>query len=101
MSPLLAGLLLVPFLDGLVAILLIRFAWEKPYINALIERAALAVGITVLTTVYAVAAANIDLGYPFFNLEDGRLLVRTVVLVIGLAPTWWLYLWLARKFGDD
>ena len=100
-APLLAALILLPFINWPVAIILLRLAWVRPRIKALTERAWYATIIAACTTIYVLIAVNTNLGNALFSLEAGRLTVRLMFLGIGLYPLWWLWSYLTGGFGGD
>jgi hypothetical protein len=98
---LVAILFLAPFLDWIVAFLLLRAAFRFPEVRALRERALLAVAIATGVTVYFFAALNAAWDFPVLGLEDGQVLARISVMTIGLMPLYWLWLYIRKGWDHD
>lgn len=82
------------------AVVLVRAARHaRPSVGALTERAVIAVLIAVMLTIYAVVAANTDIGSSLFDQDTGRRFVRLVVVMVGAIPVVWCYLWLRGRLG--
>jgi hypothetical protein len=91
-------LVILPFINWPVAFYLVRASRRDPRILSLRERAGYAILIATLTTVYVGVTINSELGYPVFDIYDGRAIVRFGVLIIGLYPLWWLWSYLTNRF---
>lgn len=98
---LLVALLMLPFFNWPVAIILIRLSRMSPSIKALSERAWLAALIALVTTVYVVVTWNTQFGYNWFTFDTGRTIVRLSILGIGLYPLWWLWAYYTGRFKDE
>lgn len=94
-------LLLLPFLNWLVAATLIRLSIISPSIKALSERAGLAVLIAMVTTIYAFVALNTVSGLTFFDAPTVRTVVRLLIIGIGLYPLWWAWSYYTGRFRDE
>lgn len=96
-----AGLLVLaalPFINWPVAIFLVRLARRKPAIRALEERAGLAVLISTVSTCYAIASINFNLGIIEFDLA--RSMTRGAMVVLGLYPLVWAWAYWTDRFRD-
>jgi len=89
-----------PVIDWIVAIILVQAARRSPSVRALRERALLAVGLAVTTSLFLVTVFNAELGRPLWSDETGRVLVRLLVAAIGLLPLYWLWLFVSKGFRD-
>jgi phosphoglycerol transferase MdoB-like AlkP superfamily enzyme len=89
-----------PVVDWTVALVLIR-ATRSSHVRALRERAVLAVGIALATTLFLVIAVNAESGYPLWGDTAERVLVRVIIAAVGLLPLYWLWLFLTRGFRDS
>lgn len=70
---------------------LIRIARRYQHIRTLSERAYSALALAAFMSLFAVALVNVDLGYPFFDSEGGRILVRLAgILPLSIPVGWWL-----------
>lgn len=97
-GPLLAVLGVISWVSAFV---LVRAALPRPRIGALTERAIIAVVIALFVTVYALAALNTDAHFPFFDTDTVRFIVRIFVVILGLLPAWWTFLWLTGRLGES
>lgn len=97
---------------SLLILILAGFGWfstgvlvnavrKGPRIGALTERAAIGVLLGVFVTIYGVAAYNSDAAFIFLPQDVVRILVRGLVLVLGLIPVYWVYLYLTGKLGGS
>jgi hypothetical protein len=93
-------LFLAPFIDWIVAVLLLQAAFRYPSGRALRERALIAVAIAGGVTAYFVAALNVAWDLPAFDLGTSQAIARISVAAIGLMPVYWLWLYL-RKGWDS
>lgn len=85
----------------LSAIGLVWAAWTaRPRVIALVERAVIAVLLSLFLTVYVVIAYNADNGNVLFTVEASRRVVRLTVLGLSLIAPVWLGLWLSGRLGD-
>jgi hypothetical protein len=104
MSALTIGLIVLlvgaPLIDWIVAVILVRAALRARSVRALQERALLALGIAVTTTLFLVAVLNAETGFPLWNDAFGHVLVRVIVAMLGTLPIYWLWLYVTNKFRD-
>jgi hypothetical protein len=103
MSALTLGLIVLlvgaPIIDWIVTIILIRAAL-RAHVSALRERALLALGISVTTTLFLAAVLNTETGFPLWDDVTGHIIVRLVVAVLGVLPLYWLWLYATKRFRD-
>jgi hypothetical protein len=92
-------LLGAPLLDWSVAIILIH-ATRQSSVQALRERALLAVGVAIATTVYLLLVFNTQAGFPWWDNETGRTVVRLIIAFLGILPLYWLWLFATGRFRD-
>lgn len=95
------ALLCLPFINWPVAISLVRLARIRPTIGALTERAALAVVIAIVTTIYVGIAANTQTGFPGIDFETSKVILRLLIIGIGLSPLWWLWGYYRGHFASN
>ena len=87
-------------IDWFVASVLIRATVSFPSVEALRERAFLALVIAIAVSVYIIAAWNIDFGH-WWDDAMSRSIARVCVGAIGLVPLYWLWLFKRGRFGND
>jgi hypothetical protein len=83
------------------AVILVRAALVQPRIGALVERAILAVLLAVFGVIYAIVALNTELGRALFSTEVARVVVRFMVITVLAVPTYWTWLLLTGRLGDN
>lgn len=81
------------------AAVLVIAARQRPRIGALTERAAVAVVIALFGAVYSLVAVNTELRSVFLTTDEGRTLVRIMVVVLLAIPAWWTFLYLSGRLG--
>lgn len=79
--------------------LLVMFAWQKPRIGALTERAMIAIVISLLITASAILVLNTLSGQALFPAETARLIFRASLLGVGLVPAAWLVMYATNRLG--
>jgi hypothetical protein len=92
------ALILLPFINWPVAIILVRSSRRNPRILSLRERAWYAVFLSAWTTVYVAITLNAEMDYQFLDILDARTIVRLGVLAVGLFPLWWLWSYYTNRF---
>lgn len=80
--------------------ILVVYAYQRPRIGALTERAVIAVMISLLITASAVLVLNTALGRTLFDADLARIIFRVSLLGIGLVPAAWLVLFLTKRLGQ-
>ena len=81
------------------ALILVRATLIRPRIGALTERAAIAVVIALFGAVYSFVALNTELRSAILTTDEGRTLVRCMVVVLLAIPAWWTWLYLGGRLG--
>lgn len=82
------------------AFVLVKAAFVKPRIGALVERAAVAVLIAFFGVVYSIVALDTDAGRAIFTTEAARLVIRVAVVALLALPTYWSFLYLTGRLGS-
>jgi len=96
-SALVPLLLVLPIIDWIATGVLVILAVQRPRIAFLTERAVIAVVVSGVTTVYGLVALNTQLGFPIFDADTAKVIVRLAIVVLGAAPIVWLALYLRRR----
>lgn len=79
--------------------LLVAAHTAVPRVNALTERAIVAVIISAFLTLYALVAANTAAGFTWLGPEDALRLLRIGVVGLSFVGPAWLLLWLTGRLG--
>ncbi len=95
-----ALLMILPVIGWTSAVILVRAARVPPAIASLNERALAAVIIAAFTTLYAIVVVNTDVLHTF-NQDAIRTVLRLSVVVLGLVPVRWVFLYISGRFGGD
>ena len=90
-------LLLLPLFDWTVTGALFALALQRPLIPFLTERAAAALVISIVTTAYAFIAMNVELEYLWLDRDTARVIVRSLMVLLGAAPILWLVSFWRRR----
>lgn len=98
MSGFLLGVVAVTaVLDWICTAILVRAAARDGL--ALRERAGVSLLLAIAITAYLGIGINVELGLPWFDLDAVRVLNRLVLVVIGIIPARWLWLYWRGGFG--
>jgi len=89
-------LLVLPFVDWTVTAILATLAYRRPRISVLTERAFAAAVVSIVTTTYAIIVLNTESGRPMFDHNAQIILIRSAIVLLGLAPLAWLALYWRR-----
>jgi hypothetical protein len=71
-----------------------------PRVNALNERAWIAVLLSLFLTVYAIVSLNSEIDFALILRDDARRIVRLGVIVLGVIGPTWLFMWWTGRLGD-
>ena len=66
--------------------------------TVLVERAGVSLLLALATSVYIIVGINTELGFPAFDFDAAIITNRVLLVVIGLIPARWLYLYFTRGF---
>jgi len=80
-------------------LLLGRKAIRRPYIGALVERALIALLISVYVTLGTLLTWNRETGYALFDIEIARSLFTANLFGLAMVPTLWLLLFGTNRLG--
>ena len=75
-------------------------ARRQPRIGALTERTVIGAGAAAFVTVKGLIAVHADSGFPFFDASASETILRVASLFLGLAPVYWLILYLRGRLGE-
>lgn len=79
--------------------LLVRAAVKRPIIGALVERAGIAVLLSLFGSVCVVLVWNTDTGHAVLDAEAARVLFRGLLVLFLLVPPFWLVLFGMNRLG--
>lgn len=88
---------LTAVLDWVCTAILLRAALRDG--TVLRERASVSLLLAIAITAYLGIGINVELGLPWFDLDAVRVLNRLVLVVIGIIPARWLWLYWRGGFG--
>lgn len=89
-------LLILPLVDWTATLILVSLARRTPRISVLTERAFAASVVSIVTTTYALVVFNTETGRSMFDHTTMTILVRSAIVLLGLAPLAWLALYWRR-----
>lgn len=81
------------------AVLLVNAAVRRPYIGALVERAAIGVLIAGFGVVSAILVLNTEADHALFDIETARILFRLFLLGLLGVPSFWVWLYRSGRLG--
>ena len=93
------AIVLLPFINWPVAILLLLATRRYPSILSLREGTGMAFVLTIWVSIYLVVTVNAEMGYVWFDFNIARTIVRFGHLFIGLYPIWWLWSYYRNEFN--
>ena len=96
----LTALVIVAIVSWPATVMLLRLARQEPRIRALTERALYSLVITIFMTVY-LAVIWLERTNPDFLASPlVHNIIRVGVVIIGLYPLVWLWLYVTNRFHD-
>lgn len=92
-------IVVLAFFSLVSAAILVRAAFIRPRIGALIERALIAVLLAFFGIVYSIVAVNTEFGRALFSTDIARIVTRFAVIALLGLPAYWVFLYLTGRLG--